>query len=391
MNNVFIVSAVRTPVGSFRGRLKGISTPDLGSVAIKGALQQAGVENHCVEEVIMGCAIQAGLGQGPARQAALNAGIPEKVPCTTTNKVCGSGLLSAISAARCIMLGEIDLAVAGGMENMSAVPYTLPNGRDGYRLGNGDILDLILRDGLLDAYSGIHMGTCMDRIAEAEGISREVQDDWAIRSYQRAIEACQNGHTQSEIVPVPVSSRQGTTMVAEDEGPTVFDEEKMRRLKPAFRPEGTITAGNASSINDGAAAMVLASEAAMKREGLTPLARIVSFAYTATTPSKYPYTPIDASRRALEKAGLGVSDIDFFEVNEAFAAIIPLTINALKLPAEKVNPFGGAVSLGHPIGASGARIVSTLLNVLRTKGGKRGLATLCVGGGEGVSMIVERP
>lgn len=390
---VYIVSAVRTAVGSFGGSLAPVSAPKLGGVVIKEALQRAGASADLVKDISMGCVLSAGQGQAPARQAALNAGIPDTVPCTTVNKVCGSGLQSVVLESRAILLGELDVAVAGGMENMSQCPYILPKARDGYRLGHGEIQDAMVKDGLWDVYNDLHMGTCADTVANEQDITREAQDDFAVASYTRAAYATDTGANKAEIVPVEIPQRKGDPLVfAEDEGPKVFNETKMRKMPPAFnRKDGTITAGNASSINDGAGAVVLASGEAVKAHNLTPLARVVSWGMGAMDPLHFTMAPTIAIRNALESASMKTTDIDYWEINEAFATVPILAMRELGLDHDKVNPLGGAISIGHPIGGSGARILVTLLNVLKRNSAKRGLASLCIGGGEGIALIVEAP
>jgi acetyl-CoA C-acetyltransferase len=388
---VYIVSAARTAVGNFGGGLADVPATSLGSTAIKAALERAGLGGDAVEDVTMGCVLSAGLGQAPARQASLGAGIPVSVPSATINKVCGSGLHAVILSARALRLGEADITVAGGMENMSACPHILPKARTGYRLGHGEVRDPLIDDGLWDVYNDIHMGTCADRLAKEQMIFRDEQDDYAVSSYKRALESMEQGHAKWEIAPVAVPGKKGATVVVEeDEGPKIFDEEKMRRMGPAFnRQDGTVTAGNASSINDGAAAVVLASEVAVKARNLTPLARIASWGFGAVEPARFPMAPAIAVQNALKAAGLGAEDIECWEINEAFALVPLLAMRALDLDIEKVNPLGGAISIGHPIGASGARILVTLLNAMRLKKARLGLATLCIGGGEGNAAIIE--
>lgn len=389
---VYIVSAARTPVGCFGGSLSSLPAATLGSIAIRSALERAHCDGKAVDEVTMGCVLSAGQGQAPARQSSLGAGIPSAVPCTTVNKVCGSGLHAVILAGRSLILQETNVAVAGGMENMSMCPYVLPRARTGYRLGNGEIVDSMVKDGLWDVYNDIHMGTCADNLARERQVSREEQDDYAVISYERAIRAAGEGLAEWEIVPVEIPQRTGDPTVSrEDEGPKIFDEQKMRRMKPAFnKKDGTITAGNASSINDGAAAVVLANESGLRSHDLTPLARVVSWGYGATDPRLFPIAPVGAVDQALRRAGVNAGDIDFWEINEAFAVVPILAMRKFDLDVDRVNPLGGAVSIGHPIGASGARILTTLLNVLRLNEAKLGLATLCIGGGEGIALLVER-
>jgi acetyl-CoA C-acetyltransferase len=340
----------------------------------------------------MGCVLTGGLGQAPARQASIGAEIPVSVPCTTIGKVCGSGLQSIILAARGVALGETDVCVAGGMENMTATAYALLKARGGYRMGDNKIIDMMVRDGLWDVYNDLHMGMCCDLTAKEENVGREEQDDYSAASYTRAQQATEEGTNKWEIVPVEIPQRKGDPVVFDqDEGPKVFNEKKMRSLKPAFnRDGGTVTAGNASSINDGAAAVVLASEDGIKRHGFKPLARIVSWGFGAVEPRRFPLAPPISVKNALKAASLEAKDIDWWEINEAFAVVTILAMREFDLTMDNVNPLGGAVSIGHPIGASGARILTTLLNVLNINQDKYGLATLCIGGGEGNAMIVER-
>ncbi|MEM6630516.1 MAG: acetyl-CoA C-acyltransferase [Bacteroidota bacterium] len=391
MSDVFIVSAVRTPVGSFGGVLSSFSATDLGAKAIKGALEKAGVKASQVEEVFMGNVCSANLGQAPARQAALGAGIGQNVPCTTINKVCSSGLKSVMFAAQSIMLGHGEILVAGGMESMSNVPYYIPKARWGYKYGHSELIDGLARDGLMDAYDHVAMGICADNTATKYGISRETQDAFAIESYKRSAKATESGHFTEEIIPVEVPQRKGDPLqVREDEEfkKVIFD--KIPKLRPAFTKEGSVTAGNASTINDGASALVLASEAQVKANNLKPIARIVSFADAAQEPMWFTTAPTLAAPKALKKAGLQWKDIDFVEVNEAFS-VVTLAFNQLmELDAERVNVHGGAVSLGHPLGASGARILTTLNHVLTQHDGKYGLAAICNGGGGASAMVIER-
>jgi acetyl-CoA C-acetyltransferase len=390
--DVYIVSAARTAVGSFNGSLTSVPATKLGSIAIEGALDRAGVKAEQVGECYMGNVLSGALGQAPARQAWIGAQGPASVPCTTISKVCGSGLQTAILAARGMALGESDIMVAGGMENMSATAYALPKARAGYRMGNGQMIDMMVNDGLWDVYNNKHMGMCCDLTAGAENVSREEQDNYAVASYTRARKATEDGTNKWEIVPVEIPQRKGDPKIYEiDEGPQVFNEEKMRKLKPAFnRDGGTVTAGNASSINDGAGAVVLASEDAIKANNLTPLARIVSWGFGALEPERFPLAPVIAVKNALKAAGLEAKDIGWWEINEAFAVVTLLAMREFNLDIDIVNPLGGAISIGHPIGGSGTRILTTLLNVLNINKGKYGLATLCIGGGEGNALIVER-
>ncbi len=387
---VFIVGAARTPIGSFLGSLSSLTAPQLGSVAIRAALERAGAPADRVGEVLMGNVLQAGVGQAPARQAARGAGLPDSVPAATLNKVCGSGLYTVMLAARAIRLGEYDLAVAGGMESMSNAPYLLPKARAGYRMGHGELVDAMIHDGLWDPYNDFHMGNAGELCARELDIPREAQDEFARQSYEYALAAQREGRFQEEITPVTVRSRKGETRVERDEEPSCARLEKMPSLRPAFEREGTITAANASKIDDGAAAVVLASGHLVETLGLTPMARVEAWAGHAQAPEWFTTAPVGASKALLDKAGLGVEDIDIWEINEAFAVVALAAIRQLGLKRERVNPWGGAVALGHPIGASGTRILVTLLHALRAAEARRGIATLCLGGGEAVAMLVER-
>ncbi|HWV29981.1 MAG TPA: acetyl-CoA C-acyltransferase, partial [Dyadobacter sp.] len=389
--DTFILSAARTPIGSFGGTLSSVHAAKLGATAIQGALMKSGIEPASVDEVLMGNVVSANLGQAPARQAAIYAGLPVSVICTTVNKVCASGMKATSLGAQAIQLGDARIVVAGGMENMSQIPYYLPKGRNGYGYGHGEIIDGLLKDGLTDVYDQIGMGVCGDKTALKYNISREVQDEFAIRSYQRSAEATANGSFADEIVPVEIISPKGeTTVVGEDEEYKRVKFDKIPTLKPVFSKDGTVTAANASTINDGGAALVLAGSGVVNGENLKPIARIVAYADAEQEPAWFTTTPVMATEKVLKKAGLKISDIDYFEVNEAFAVVALAYIQALDLDIEKVNVFGGAVSLGHPLGASGARIVTTLLSVLKKNNGKYGLAAICNGGGGASAMIVER-
>lgn len=391
MSQVYIVAATRTPIGSFGGVLADVSAPQLGATAIKGALEQANVSPEWVEEVYFGNVCSANLGQAPARQAAIFAGLPHATICTTVNKVCASGMKSAMLAAQSIQLGQNDLVVAGGMENMSQIPYYVPKARFGYKFGNAELVDGLSKDGLTDAYNQSAMGVCADRTAEKYGITRAMQDAYAIQSYQRAAEATREGWFKAEITGVSVPSKKGDpVLISEDEEYKNVNFDKIPGLRPAFTKEGTVTAANASTINDGAAAMILASEAAIKRYNLTPLARIVAYADAEQAPEWFTTAPTKAAPKALERAGLSAQDIDFFEVNEAFSAVAIAFYQALGLDPARVNVFGGAVALGHPLGASGARIMVTLQNVLRQRQGRYGLAAICNGGGGASAIVLER-
>lgn len=389
--DTFILSAARTPIGSFGGVLSSVHAAKLGATAIQGALAKSGIEPASVDEVLMGNVISANLGQAPARQAAIHAGLPVSVICTTVNKVCASGMKATALGAQAIQLGDAEIVVAGGMENMSQIPYYLPKARNGYGYGHGEIIDGLLKDGLTDVYDQIGMGVCGDKTALKYNISREAQDEFAIRSYQRSAEATANGLFTDEIVPVEITSAKGeVTTVGEDEEYKRVKFDKIPTLKPVFSKDGTVTAANASTINDGGSALVLAGRTTVNAHNLKPIARIVAYADAEQEPAWFTTTPVLATEKVLKKAGLKISDIDYFEVNEAFAVVALAYIQALDLDVTKVNVFGGAVSLGHPLGASGARIITTLLSVLKKNNGKYGLAAICNGGGGASAMIVER-
>jgi acetyl-CoA C-acetyltransferase len=390
MKEVYVLSAVRTPLGSFGGALASVSATKLGAAAIKGALEKAGVAGSEVQEVFMGNVVSANLGQAPARQAAIFAGIGNHVPATTVNKVCASGTKAIMFGAQSIMLGLNDLVVVGGMENMSSIPFYVPNARWGYKYGNGELVDGLAKDGLTDVYNQCAMGICADATATKYDITREEQDEFAINSYKRTAAATESGLFKNEIVPVEVQGRKGTVLFAEDEEYKRVDFSKVPTLRPAFSKTGTVTAANASTINDGAAALVLASKEKAEALGIQPIARIVSFADAAHEPEWFTTAPTLAAPIALQRAGLTIADIDFFEVNEAFAVVSMAFAKTFDIPNDKMNVFGGAVSLGHPLGASGARIVTTLINVLTQKGGKYGMAAICNGGGGASALIVEK-
>lgn len=391
MKEVYIVSAVRTPLGSFGGVFAGLTAIELGSVAIKGALEKAGVPAAEVQEVFFGNVVSANLGQAPARQAALGAGLPLSVPCTTVNKVCASGMKSIMFGAQSIMLGYNDVVVVGGMESMSNIPYYVPNARWGYKYGDGALVDGLSKDGLTDAYDHQAMGVCADATAVKYGITREQQDAFAIRSYQRAAEATQQGWFGNEIVAVGVPQRKGDPlMVAEDEEYKRVDFSKIPGLRAAFTKDGTVTAANASTINDGAAALVLVSKEKAEELGLKPLARVVSFADAAHEPQWFTTAPVLAAPIALKRAGMTIADIDYFEVNEAFSVVSMAFAQEFNIADDRLNPFGGAVAIGHPLGASGARIVTTLNNVLSQKAGSVGMAAICNGGGGASAIIIEK-
>ncbi|MCC7474812.1 MAG: acetyl-CoA C-acyltransferase [Pirellulales bacterium] len=386
----FIVAGVRTPIGALGGELSTVPATELGATCIKGVLEKAKIPVDEVDEVIMGNVVSAGLGQNPARQAALKAGLPVSVGATTINKVCGSGMKAVMLATQAIQLGDAHIVVAGGMENMSLAPYLLPQARQGYRMGNGVLVDAMIHDGLWDIYGDKHMGTYGDQCAAKCGFDRRSQDDFAVRSYTRARKAVAEGVFDDEVIPVTIGGKKGaTTTVGEDEGPTRFNEDKLRGLRPAFGSEGTVTAGNASSINDGAAALAIASGARCASLRLKPVARVVGSAAFSREPEWFTLAPIGAIRKLMDKINWSVDEVDAFEVNEAFSAVTLAAEKELRLPPEKVNLYGGAVALGHPIGASGARILVTLLTALKRTGGMRGIACLCIGGGEAVALAVE--
>jgi acetyl-CoA C-acetyltransferase len=390
-NNAVIVAGVRTPIGAMSGALAAVPATQLGATCIKAALARAGIPAGRVDEVLMGNVVAAGLGQNPARQAAIHAGLPPSVGATTVNKVCGSGLKAVALADQAIRLGEASVVLAGGLENMSRAPYLLLKAREGYRMGNAELIDSMINDGLWDVYGNKHMGTYGDRCAARFKFTKQAQDDFAVRSHTRARKAIEAGVFADEIVPVEITVRGKTTTVALDEGPSRFDEPKLRALKPAFSPEGTITAGNASSINDGAAALVVGSAAACQELSLKPLARIVGATTFSQEPEWFTTAPIGALKKLLEQLGWTVATTDLFEINEAFAAVTMAAEHELSIPAEKVNIYGGAVALGHPIGCSGARLLVTLLTALKRTGGHRGIACLCIGGGEAIALAVEVP
>ena len=387
---VFIVAAKRTPIGAFQGALSTLAAPRLGEVAIRAAVESSTLAASDVGETYFGNVLTAGLGQAPARQAARFAGIGDATPATTVGKVCGSGLQAVVLGAKAIMLGDTDVVLAGGMESMSRAPYLLDKARGGYRMGHGEIHDSMILDGLWDPYEDQHMGNCGELCAREYAFSREAQDAFARESYRRALSAQEAGEFAGELTPVIVKHRKGETVVAEDEEPKRAKLDKMAKLRPAFDKEGTITAANASKINDGAAALMLASESVVKARGLTPLARIVGYAPHAGAPEWFTTAPIGAIRAALERTKLTPADIDLWEINEAFAVVTMAAMRDVEIPHEAVNVRGGAVALGHPIGCSGARILVTLLHALKDRDAKRGLATLCIGGGEALAVIVER-
>lgn len=391
MNSAVIVSAIRTPIGSFGGTLSQISAPRLGAIVIEEALKRANIPKSEVNEVIMGSVLTAGMGQAPARQAAIFAGLPESVECMTINKVCGSGLKSVMLAAQSIMLGDADVIVAGGMESMSNVPFILDKARTGYRMGHGQLIDLMIHDGLWDVYNNFHMGNAAELCAKEMNITRQEQDEFAVESYKRALEAQEKNYFHDEIVPVNIEQKTGgSTIIKEDEEPKKVKFDKIPGLKPAFQKDGTVTAANASKINDGAAAVVIMSEKKAKEYGLKPLVKIVSYASFAQKPEWFTTAPPQAIKKVLSKASLNLNDIDLFEINEAFAVVTLAAQKLLGLDSKKINIHGGAVALGHPIGASGTRILVTLIHAMKQKNAKRGLATACIGGGEASAIIVEQ-
>lgn len=383
---VYILGGARTALGSFMGSLSQVPAPKLGAVAIEGAIQKSNIDKSKVDEVFMGNVITSGVGQAPARQAMLAAGLPENIPATTVGKVCGSGLQSIILAARSIMTGDNEVVVAGGMENMSLAPHLLMNSRTGAKFGPTEMKDSMQWDGLWDVYTNRAMGNCAEECTKKYNMSREEQDAFAMESFKRAQAATKEGFFKEEIVAVKVPSRKGDIEVSEDEGPFKANFEKMPSLKPAFDKEGTITAANASTINDGAAAVVLAGEAFASQAEF----KILGYASNAHNPTWFTTAPVEAIHKSLKRANLSIDQIDLFEINEAFAAVTMAAMKECKIPHEKVNIFGGAVSLGHPIGASGARIVVTLMNAMRNKKAKYGCAAICIGGGEALSLIVEK-
>jgi len=390
LDPVVIASFARTPMGGFQGALSTVKATDLGAAAVKGALERAGISGDQVEQIIMGCVLPAGLGQAPARQAGLGAGLPLSVEATTVNKMCGSGMQAAIMAHDALLAGTSDIIVAGGMESMSGAPYLLAKHRGGARIGHDRILDSMYLDGLEDAYTpGKLMGAFAEDAARSYQFTREDQDEYAIESLRRARAAVEGGAFAAEIVPVEVRGRKGVETVSQDEQPLKGDPDRIPTLKPAFAPDGTITAANASSISDGAAALVLTRQSVAERLGMPIVARIVAHAAHAHEPGLFTTAPVPAMQKALKKAGWSVEDVDLFEVNEAFAVVAMIAQRELGIDRAKLNINGGATALGHPIGASGARILATLLSALQASGGKRGLASLCIGGGEATAMAVE--
>jgi acetyl-CoA C-acetyltransferase len=391
MNEVVIVSAARTPIGSFNGALSSLSAAQLGSKAIKGALDKIDLDPSIVEEVYMGCVLQANVGMNPARQSALEAGLSNKVPCTTVNKVCASGMKSISLAAQSIQLGKVDIAIAGGMENMSQVPHYIPGTRAGFKFGDTKLIDGIIKDGLMNVYDQNVMGVLADKCASTYNFSREAQDKFALESYQRSSKAWDNGKFDDEVVPIEIKDRRGNiTVVDEDEEFKNINPEKISKLRPAFTKDGTVTAANASTLNDGAAALVLMSAEKAKELGITPLAKLLSHSDYSHEPEWFTTAPAKAVPKAIKSAGLNIEEIDFFELNEAFSVVGLVNMKLLEIDPNKTNVNGGAVSLGHPLGCSGARIVVTLLNVLGQNKGRYGAAGVCNGGGGASALVIEK-
>jgi acetyl-CoA C-acetyltransferase len=387
--NIVIVGAKRTPIGSMQGKFGAVTASQLGAVAIKAAVEQAGVKPNEVDDVIFGNVLQAGQGQAPARQAALGAGLDKATPATTINKMCGSGMKAAMMAADELASGQATIVVAGGMESMTNAPHLLPKGRGGIRYGHGQILDHMAFDGLENAYDGKPMGTFADATAKKYGFTREQMDDYSKESTTRAVNASKSGGFKDEIAPVTVKGRKGDEVVSDDETPFNVNIEKIPTLRPAFNKDGTVTAATSSSISDGAAALVMMTESEAKKRGAKPLARIVAYASNAHEPEWFTTAPVGAIEKVLKKAGWKASDVDLFEVNEAFAVVTMAAMKDVGIPHDKVNVHGGACALGHPIGATGARIITTLIYALKKRGGKKGVAALCIGGGEGTALALE--
>ena len=388
-DDVMILSAKRTPVGAFLGALAPVSAPQLGSVAIRAAIEAAGLQPADLDETLMGCVLPAGLGQAPARQAALGAGVPTHVPATTVNKMCGSAMKAIMIGADQIAAGGARFVVAGGLESMSNAPYLLPKARSGYRMGHGELLDHMFYDGLQSPWDGKLMGCFADATAEKYALTRAAQDAFAAESVRRATRALEAGEFDAEVAPVSVKGRKGLTVVARDETPGTCDLSKIAQLKPAFGANGTVTAASSSSISDGAAALVLAHAVASKEANLQPMARLVAWSSSALAPEWFTIAPVAAIEKVLKLAGWSVADVDLFEVNEAFAVVAMAAMHDLKLDHQRLNVNGGACALGHPIGATGARIITTLIHALRKRGGRRGVATLCIGGGEATAVAIE--
>ena len=389
MNDVVIVSAVRTPIGSFGGALAAVSATELGAMAIRAAFEKAGIPPNQVEEVIMGNVVSANLGQAPARQAALKAGLPTSVRCTTVNKVCASGTKAIMFAAQAIQLGQADVIIAGGMESMSNTPYYIPKARFGYKYGNAQLIDGLAKDGLVDAFDQCAMGVYADITAKKYNVSRETQDAFAVQSYQRAAEATEKGKFTTEIIPVEVPQGKGSLTISEDEEYKNVFFDKIPNLKPAFMPDGTVTAANASTINDGASALVLMSQKKADELGIKPIARILGYADAEQEPANFTTSPALAIPAALKRAGVKPEDVDFYEINEAFSVVALVCSQLLEIPQDKLNVYGGSVALGHPLGASGARIVTTLTSVLHQQNGRIGAVGICHGGGGASALVIE--
>ncbi|GIZ12318.1 acetyl-CoA C-acyltransferase [Pseudomonas sp. NCCP-436] len=389
MSDIVIVSGARTPMGGFQGSLASVAAVELGATAIREAVRRAGIEPNDVQEVIMGCVLPAGLKQGPARQAALNAGLPPATGCTTINKLCGSGMKAVMMAFDSLKAGSNQVMIAGGMESMSNTPYVLEKARSGLRMGHGEIKDHMFLDGLEDARSGRLMGSFAQETADKYGITREEMDAYAIESLKRAQAAIKDGSLDAEIVPVTITSRKGEVVVKDDEQPLTASLDKISTLRPAFKKDGTITAANASSISDGASALLLMTAEEATRRGLRPLARIVAHATQSQEPSEFTLAPIGAMSNLLKKTGWNKDEVDLFEINEAFAMVTMLAMREHSLDHARVNVFGGACAQGHPVGSTGSRIILTLINALQKKGGKRGIASLCIGGGEATAVAIE--
>ncbi|WOE30095.1 thiolase family protein [Acinetobacter towneri] len=386
---IVIVDAVRTAMGGFQGSLASCTAPDLGAVAIQHAVARAGLSGTDIDEVIFGCVLPAGLKQGPARQAMRQAGLPDSTGATTINKICGSGMKAVMQAADAIQAGSAQIVVAGGMESMSNAPYLLDKARAGFRMGHGKVTDHMFQEGLEDAETGLSMGVLAQDMADKKNYTREQQDEYAIRSLNRAVEAIQNGYFKNEIVPVTVHSRKGDVIVDQDEQPLNAKVDKISSLRPAFKKDGTITAANASSISDGASALVITSDVVAAERGLKPLAKVVAYATHSQHPSEFTLAPVGAIQKVLDKAGWSVADVDLWEINEAFAMVTMLAIDAFDLDPATVNIQGGACALGHPLGSSGSRIIVTLIHALQRIGAKKGVASLCIGGGEATAIAVE--
>jgi acetyl-CoA C-acetyltransferase len=388
-NDIVFLSAARTPMGGMLGSLSSLTAPELAATAIRAAIERAGIESSAIDEGILGCVLPGGVKQGPARQAMRQAGIPDGIGATTINKLCGSGMKAAMLAHDLIRAGSGEVVLAGGMESMSNAPHVLTKARTGYRLGHGELKDHMFLDGLEDAETGKLMGVFAQDIASQRSYSRERLDDFAIASLERAMAATNAGHLAAEMAPVTVTSRKGESVVEHDEQPFQAKLDKIRELRPAFAKDGTITAANSSSISDGASALILASQAAADRLGAKPLARMLGHSTHSQHPSEFTIAPVGAIDKLMKKLGWGVADVDLFEINEAFAVVTLLAMDGLDIPHDKVNVFGGACAQGHPIGSTGSRIIATLIHALRTKGGKRGIASLCIGGGEATAVAVE--